>query len=194
MSARARKIAVLSALYFVQGMPFSFVTGALSLYLIDRGIQASALGFLGVLFLPYWLKALWAPLVDRFGGARFGRRRSWILPLQLLLAGTCLAASSVTGHREVNLSLALGLVLLMNLFVAAQDVAVDGRLPCTREGRIVPPQVLHLCASPPSGARRAQPPVFRTSRRWSKPVESCPKRNEAPARSSPKDATSSSSR
>lgn len=128
LSFSARNLGLLSALYFVQGMPYGFVTGALSLYLLDRGVQASALGFLGVLFLPYWLKALWAPLVDRFGSMRFGRRRSWILPLQLLLALTSFGASFAVGRDGSGASLVwvLGLVLLMNLFAAAQDVAVDG--------------------------------------------------------------------
>jgi MFS transporter, PAT family, beta-lactamase induction signal transducer AmpG len=123
VSPWARKLGLLSALYFVQGMPFGFVTGALSLYLLDRGVEAKMLGFLGVLFLPYWLKALWAPLVDRFG-----RRRSWILPLQLLLAASAWGASFAVGDGREGASLwvVLGLVLVMNLFAAAQDVAVDG--------------------------------------------------------------------
>jgi PAT family beta-lactamase induction signal transducer AmpG len=128
VSPGARKLGLLSALYFVQGMPFGFVTGALSLYLLDRGVEAKALGFLGVLFLPYWLKPLWAPLVDRFGSVRFGRRRSWILPLQLLLAGISFGASFAVarGGNAASFAWVLGLVLLMNVFAAAQDVAVDG--------------------------------------------------------------------
>ncbi|MBF5043859.1 MFS transporter [Aggregicoccus sp. 17bor-14] len=117
-------LALLSALYFVQGMPFGFVTGALSLYLLERKVDAKALGFLGALFAPYYLKALWAPLVDRYGSARLGRRRTWLLPLQLLLCLTCFGASFAA--RGASLGVVLGLVLLMNLWAAAQDVAVDG--------------------------------------------------------------------
>ena len=124
MNPRLRTLGLLSILYFVQGMPFGFVTGALSLFLLERQVDPKALGFLGALFAPYYLKPLWAPLVDRWGSARLGRRRSWILPLQLLLAGTCLAASLLAPGAALRPLLAL--VLLMNLFAAAQDVAVDG--------------------------------------------------------------------
>lgn len=124
VSPHARRLGLLSVLYFVQGTPFGFVTGALSLYLLDRQVDPAALGFLGALFAPYYLKPLWAPLVDRYGSRRLGRRRAWILPLQLLLALTCLAASVLA--PAAGLRPLLGLVLLMNLLAAAQDVAVDG--------------------------------------------------------------------
>jgi MFS transporter, PAT family, beta-lactamase induction signal transducer AmpG len=124
VSPHARKLGLLSVLYFVQGMPFGFVTGALSLYLLERQVDPKALGYLGALFAPYYLKPLWAPLVDRYGSSRLGRRRAWILPLQLLLAATCLAASVLA--PEASLRTLFALVLLMNLFAAAQDVAVDG--------------------------------------------------------------------
>jgi len=67
-------------------------------------------------------KFLWAPVVDRWWSPRFGRRRSWIVPLQALLVLACLAAAAV--HDQVWLL--LGLVFVMNLLAATQDVAVDG--------------------------------------------------------------------
>lgn len=124
MSARARKVAVLSALYLVQGMPYGFVTAALPLLLLERGVSAAALGFTGALFAPYWLKWLLAPLVDRYGSSRLGRRRAWLLPLQLLLAASALAGAFAAGTGR--LWPLLSSVLLMNVFAAAQDVAVDG--------------------------------------------------------------------
>ncbi|HLL53307.1 MAG TPA: MFS transporter, partial [Myxococcaceae bacterium] len=55
---------------------------------------------------------------------RFGRRRSWIVPMQAGLALSCLAAAFVP--VSTGLGLLLGLVFLMNLFAATQDIAVDG--------------------------------------------------------------------
>jgi MFS family permease len=78
-----------------------------------------------VLALPWALKVLWAPLVDRFSSPRFGRRKSWIVPMQLLLAGSCIAAALFPLSRE-TLTPFLVCVLLMNLFAATQDIAVDG--------------------------------------------------------------------
>ncbi|MEC8025561.1 MAG: MFS transporter [Myxococcota bacterium] len=114
-----RKIALLSLLYFVQGMPFGFQAKALPIFLRTQGVSTREIGWLGVLALPWLLKPLWAPLVDRYG-----TRRQWIIPLQLGLASTCVVASFL--NPVTHLAWLLGLVLLMNVFAATQDIAVDG--------------------------------------------------------------------
>ena len=119
-----RKLGLLSALYFVQGMPYGFQATALPVYLRTQGVSVEAIGFIGLLALPWMLKALWAPAVDRYGSARIGRRKSWILPLQAALAATCALAAFVP--VEGALLGLLGLIFLMNLFAATQDIAVDG--------------------------------------------------------------------
>jgi MFS transporter, PAT family, beta-lactamase induction signal transducer AmpG len=115
---------LLCALYFVQGLPFGFQVTALPVYLRSRGVSLAALGFAGALSLPWMLKALWAPLVDRYGSTRVGRRRSWILPMQAGLALACAGAAYAAGRD--SLPLLLGLILVMNFFAATQDIAVDG--------------------------------------------------------------------
>ncbi|MFL5343909.1 MAG: MFS transporter [Hyalangium sp.] len=124
MKLSPKKLALLTSLYFVQGMPYGFQITALPVYLRTQGISVTALGFLQLLSLPWMFKALWAPLVDRYGSPRIGRRKSWILPLQVALAGTCIAASTVP--LPSALPVLLGLIFLMNLFAATQDIAVDG--------------------------------------------------------------------
>lgn len=121
----AWKIGLLSALYFAQGLPFGFQSNALPLYLTELGLTMSEVGFARALALPWALKALWAPLVDRFGSARFGRRKSWIVPMQLLLAVACVIASLFPLSRETLVPFLI-CVLLMNVFAATQDIAVDG--------------------------------------------------------------------
>lgn len=120
----ARKLGILWTLYFVQGLPFGFQATALPVYLRGAGMSLTGVGLATLLALPWSLKLLWAPLVDRFGAGRWGRRRSWILPLQVLLGLTC-AAAAFTSPRA-QLTPLLVLVLLMNLFAATLDVAVDG--------------------------------------------------------------------
>ena len=115
---------LLCALYFVQGLPFGFQVTALPVYLRTRGVSLAALGFAGALSLPWMLKALWAPLVDRYGSERVGRRRSWILPMQAGLALAC--AGAALAADSDSLPLLLGLIFVMNLFAATQDIAVDG--------------------------------------------------------------------
>lgn len=117
------KIGVLSSLYFAQGLPFGFQANALPLYLLELGLSKTKIGLLGALALPWSLKVLWAPLIDRYGNARLGRRKSWILPMQALLAATCLIAAFFP-LTEATLVGFLGCVLAMNFFAATQDVAV----------------------------------------------------------------------
>ena len=123
-SSRPYRFALLLSLYLVQGLPYGFQTGALPIYLRSRGASLTAIGLLSLLAMPWSLKALWAPLVDRFGSARFGRRKSWIIPLQLLLAGACVAAAEESDRGALGPILTL--VLVMNLIAATQDIAVDG--------------------------------------------------------------------
>ncbi len=123
-SLLARKLGVLWTLYFVQGLPFGFQATALPIYLRASGASLTAIGFTSALALPWMFKVFWSPLVDRFGSSEFGRRRSWILPLQILLALCCFAGALVTS--ESNLPWLLLLVFLMNLFAATMDIAVDG--------------------------------------------------------------------
>jgi len=122
--SRTGRLALLSALYFAQGLPFGFQTGALPILLRERGASLTAISFASALALPWMLKWLWAPLVDRYGSARFGRRRSWLLPLQALLAISALiAALAVSGG---TLWPVLVMVAVMNLIAATQDIATDG--------------------------------------------------------------------
>ena len=126
MKARVspRKVALLSALYFAQGLPFGFQANALPQVLRQAGVSLTNIGFAGALALPWALKALWSPWVDRHGSRSFGMRKSWIVPMQALLIVTCGAAAFVPASQSPGLLLAL--IFLMNLFAATQDIAVDG--------------------------------------------------------------------
>ncbi len=119
-----RKIALLSALYFAEGLPYGFQITALPVYLRTHGVSLTGIGLATLLGLPWLVKALWAPAVDRFGSERLGRRRSWILPMQAGLALACLAAAWVQPEQQLRPLLLL--VLAMNFFAATMDIAVDG--------------------------------------------------------------------
>lgn len=122
-SSQRRPLALLFLLYFAQGLPFGFQK-ELASFLRQAGVSLDKIGFARALATPWLAKALWAPLVDRFGSDRFGRRKSWIIPMQVLLAIACVVAAFFPPER--GLSILFGLVLLMNLFAATQDIAVDG--------------------------------------------------------------------
>ncbi|WP_437677886.1 MFS transporter [Sorangium sp. So ce131] len=119
-----RRLGLLASLYVCQGLPFGFFTQALPVLLRKQGISLEGIGLSSLLALPWALKFLWAPLVDRFFFPRLGRRRSWLLPLQGLMT-VALGLAALRDPRE-GLSPVLVAVLVVNLFSATQDIATDG--------------------------------------------------------------------
>lgn len=116
---RAYRLVLLGSLYLAQGLPYGFFTQALPVLMREAGLSLKAISATSLLFLPWALKFLWAPLVDRTG-----TRRQWILPLQLTAAaGAGLLAWADIGH---SFALIFAALLLFNLLAAMQDVATDG--------------------------------------------------------------------
>lgn len=123
-TSRPVVLATLGCLYLVQGLPFGFQAEALPSLMAERGLTLASIGFSSALAAPWMGKAFFAPLVDRFGSSRLGRRKSWILPLTALLSLTAFVATFFAqGPSLVPL---FALIFLMNLFAAMQDIAVDG--------------------------------------------------------------------
>ena len=118
-----RKLVLLGSLYLAQGLPYGFFTQALPVLLRNQGLALPLIGLAQLLMLPWALKFLWAPLVDRVEAPRRGRRRAVIVPLQLacILVLATLALAATPGAMW---ALCVG-VLLVNLFAATQDIATD---------------------------------------------------------------------
>jgi hypothetical protein len=77
-------IALLLFLYFLQGVPLG-LTGSLPFILSSRKVSYADQGTFSFAFWPFSLKLLWAPIVDSVFFKKFGRRKSWLIPIQYLL-------------------------------------------------------------------------------------------------------------
>ncbi len=119
MTGTAKKLGLLATLYFAQGLPYGFFTQALPALLRDLGLSLPAIGLTSLLALPWALKFVWAPAVDRVG-----TRRRWILALQG--GATVLAVAMAAIDPDAGLTLLLAGVLVTNLVAATQDIATDG--------------------------------------------------------------------
>lgn len=114
------KLTVLASLYLAQGLPYGFFTQALPVILREQGASLKAISATGLLYLPWLLKFLIAPYVDRSAS-----RKGWIVPLQV--TATLLAAlMAAIVPASDGLKLVLVGVLFFNLLAAIQDVATDG--------------------------------------------------------------------
>lgn len=120
------KVAVMLALGFSSGLPFLLTGNTLGYWLRDEGTTLKAIGFLSWVGLAYSLKFLWAPIVDRLDAplfGRFGRRRSWMLLTQVLVA-VGLVGISVYGPKHGLTAVGL-LAVLVAFCSSTQDIVVD---------------------------------------------------------------------
>lgn len=115
---------MLASLYFAQGLPFGYFTLILPNLLRERGGSLIAVGLSSGVAAPWALKFLWAPLVDRYGSITFGRRKSWIVPLQIAMM--CLLTALAFLPESAPLAVLAGGVLAANFLAATQDIATDG--------------------------------------------------------------------
>lgn len=121
---RRSRLLLFAGLYFAQGVPWGFFTVAIMLRLAGLGLGPAAIGEVAsTAWLPWTLKPLLGPLVDRVAFGRFGRRRAYVLLAELGMALSLLAMSFVDPTR--SLGAFSGLLFAHNLFAAAQDVGTD---------------------------------------------------------------------
>jgi MFS family permease len=119
---------MLCTLYFAQGLPFGLITRALPAIAREAGLPLQYIGLLSLAALPWALKFLWAPWLDRIGRGRPNHRKRWIIGCQLA-AVAVLAALAQLPIDALTLPLfivLLGLLLLLNLCFASHDIASDG--------------------------------------------------------------------
>jgi len=118
------KITLLGSLYLAQGLPYGFFTQALPVLLRKSGMSLPLIGLANLLALPWALKFLWAPYIDRVRAPRIGKRRAVIIPLQI--ASVVLLASLAFAASPTMVWALCVAVLLVNLLAATQDIATDG--------------------------------------------------------------------
>lgn len=123
---------VLACLYTAQTMPGHFAANALPIILRQEGYSLEMIGCLGMISLPWGLKFLWAPLVDRFGGES-NHYRKWVVAMQPLFALTTLCAALFSIREDIIMVAAL--MTLSYMFAATQDIAVDAYAAKTLEHR-----------------------------------------------------------
>jgi MFS transporter, PAT family, beta-lactamase induction signal transducer AmpG len=117
------KMLAIAALAASSGFPNQLTEGALQAWLKDSGASNTAIGLMSYVALPYLLKFLWAPLVDRYPLPFLGRRRGWILAMQLLIAATLGVFALQDPHRSLRPFAVCAVAIVF--FSATQDIAVD---------------------------------------------------------------------
>lgn len=130
-----RNFLLLVGLYFLQGIPMGLAGGSVP-FLLKHHLSYGQIGIYSLASYPYSLKLLWSPIVDAVWTPRapFGRRKSWILPIQFLSGLGMLylgrhATSMMESAGKDGGSGVWGFTgwwFALVFMCATQDIAVDG--------------------------------------------------------------------
>lgn len=134
-----RNFLLLVLLYFLQGIPMGLATGSVP-FLLKEYLSYGQIGVFSLASYPYSLKLLWSPIVDAVWSPRVGRRKSWILPVQLvsgigmLYLGSQVKDMMLQARADGGASVwSFTIWWFMLVFTCAtQDIAVDGK--CRERG------------------------------------------------------------
>lgn len=119
------RVFTLCALYVAQGIPWGFITVTFVTYLAAEGFAAKDLAMLLTLgTLPWSVKFLWGPVIDRYQYRPMGRRRPWILIAQ---TGMILLLTLMVFFIDVekDVTTIAYMFLVYNIFTSLQDVSTD---------------------------------------------------------------------
>ncbi|HVS27235.1 MAG TPA: MFS transporter [Burkholderiales bacterium] len=120
---RSRRIAVVLLFGFSSGLPLALTSSTLQAWLTVSNIDIQTIAWFSWIGVPYLVKFLWSPLMDRFVPPWLGRRRGWMLATQLgLFAG--IACMGLTSPND-SLLLVGCLALWVAFVSASQDIVVD---------------------------------------------------------------------
>lgn len=128
-------IMLLMFLYILQGIPLG-LSGSIPMLLQSRKVSYKEQALFSLVYWPFSVKLLWAPLVDSIYSQWFGRRKTWLIPIQYLMGFFMLVLSTQVkyilgdngdvGQGPVNILLLTVIFVCLNFLAATQDIAVDG--------------------------------------------------------------------
>lgn len=118
-----KRLVIVFLLGFSSGLPLSLVSSTLQAWFADSGQSVMATGMLSLIGLPYLYRVLWGPFLDRYPLSRLGKRRSWILLMQvILLIGFNFMAWCSPTQTPVWLAIA---AFTLACSSATQDMAIE---------------------------------------------------------------------
>lgn len=128
-----RNFLLLVLLYFLQGVPMGLAMGSVP-FLLKPHLSYSQIAVFSLASYPYSLKLLWSPIVDAVWSPKFGRRMSWIMPIQTISGLTMLYLGRHVGGMMATAEADGGASIwdftwwwfFLVFLCATQDIAVDG--------------------------------------------------------------------
>jgi PAT family beta-lactamase induction signal transducer AmpG len=121
-----RKMAGLLLLGFSSGLPLFLITRTLQLWMKDAEVDIGKITLFGLVSLPYSLKFIWSPLVDRFSPPFLGGRRGWLFLTQIGLVIAIASMALQTPSQNTQVLMILAIISFVIAFLSAtQDIVGD---------------------------------------------------------------------
>ncbi|UCD33910.1 MAG: AmpG family muropeptide MFS transporter [Desulfobacterales bacterium] len=108
---------------FACGLPLLLTITVLQAWMKEAGVDLTVIGMMALVGLPYTLKFLWAPVLDRFTLPFLGRRRGWLIVVQVVLIFS-ISGLGFTDPAKNPWMVAFA-AFLVTFFSASQDIVVD---------------------------------------------------------------------
>lgn len=111
---------------FASGLPYALFLGTLYAWLSQAEVDLETMGVFSLIGLAYAFQFIWSPLVDKInipGFAKLGKRKQWIVPMQLVLGAILVTLSVLEPKSQLGwFSLLAGIGALAS---ATQDIAIN---------------------------------------------------------------------
>ena len=118
-----KRLAVMLPLGFASGLPLALSGGTLQAWLAVDGVDIRTIGLFSICGIPYTIKFLWSPAMDRFSMPWLGRRRGWMFVTQCVLAAV-LATMALVSPAAMPFRMAV-LAVFLAFSSASQDIVID---------------------------------------------------------------------
>jgi PAT family beta-lactamase induction signal transducer AmpG len=137
-------MAAILLLGIASGLPYALMDDAFRGWMTKAQLDLRTIGWFSLISLPYSLKFLWSPFLDRFVPPRLGRRRGWMVIGQLGLVVTiailALQMAAIARGPSPTPASVLQLVALIALgitFLSATKTSplMPTALTCWRSGK-----------------------------------------------------------
>jgi PAT family beta-lactamase induction signal transducer AmpG len=119
----AGRLWIAALMGFFGGLPLLLTITILQGWLTREDISLTTIGLFGLVGLPYTLKFLWAPLLDRFQPLDLGRRRSWLLLAQIAVVASIVLLGMTSPSTAIWPVIIAS--YLLTIFSATQDIVID---------------------------------------------------------------------
>jgi PAT family beta-lactamase induction signal transducer AmpG len=119
----SRRMLVSFIMGFACGLPLLLTISLLQAWMKDEGVDLTVIGMMALVGLPYTVKFLWAPILDRYTLPFLGRRRGWLLIAQAALMCS-IVGLGLTNPGENPWMVAVA-AFIVTFFSASQDIVVD---------------------------------------------------------------------